>query len=237
MKKIFILNGSGGVGKDTFVKLCDKYITTIHYSIAFNTKCIARDLGCYGKSEKDRRFLSDLLDLSAVYNDKPFKDVESIVKDFKNKKTNDDVFLFIDMREPKDIERAVNEFDAETILITNNKIKHIKSNHADASVYDYTAYDYQIENNGSIDDFEIKVKEFINAVISKEYQKQNKCNPFDCIDCEYNIATDDCVSCGKNSIFRGIESALFGYKEHDLVPVSYELLKEINNKLKSLSLK
>ena len=61
MKEIIIINGSGGVGKDTFIAMCDKYTYTKNYSSVDEIKCVARQLGWNGgKTEKDRKFLSDL---------------------------------------------------------------------------------------------------------------------------------------------------------------------------------
>ena len=60
--------------------------------------------------------------------------------------------LLIDIREPKEIEKAKKAFGAKTILIKRNDVKSITSNMADAGVFDYD-YDFVIENNGTLDDF------------------------------------------------------------------------------------
>ena len=149
-KSIFIQNAVGGSGKDTFANLLNKYIPTYKYSIIELPKFAAKTLGWDGisKTEKDRKFLSDIMDLATEYNDSPFSDVISIVSDFKNNLIKENVLL-IDMREGKDINRAVNLFGAKTILIRNPKIKPIYSNRADANVEKYK-YDFIIENNGTL---------------------------------------------------------------------------------------
>ena len=56
-KQIFIINGSGGVGKDTFVELVSvelndilkKFHTVINFSSVDKVKEIARKIGCSGK--------------------------------------------------------------------------------------------------------------------------------------------------------------------------------------------
>ena len=164
MKKIFILNGVGTSGKGEFVKSVSKYIPTYKYSIADLTKEAAIILGWDGgKTEKDRKFLSDMIDLAAEYNDSPFQDVISIVADFKDNKIGADV-LFVDMRDPKDIARAVETFGAETILLRNPRVDSIKTNHADRDVENYN-YDYIIENNGTLEQLDEMAKFFVREII------------------------------------------------------------------------
>lgn len=167
MKKVFILNGVGAVGKGTFVEFVSKHIPTYKYSIADLSKEAATILGWDGgKTEKDRRFLSDIIDLATEYNDSPFQDVVSIVTDFKSNKIETDV-LFVDMRNPKDIARAVKTFDAETVLLRNPRVKPIETNHADRNVENYK-YDYIIENDGTLEQLKEKAKTFVDSVIYQE---------------------------------------------------------------------
>lgn len=168
LKKVYILNGYGTVGKGEFVKAISKYISTYKYSIVDLPKDAAKVLGWDGgKTEKDRKFLSDVMDLSTEYNDAPFKDVLSIVTDFKNNLFENEV-LIIDMRDPKDITRAVETFGAETILIRNPNVRKIESNHADRDVENYE-YDYIIENNDTLEQLERVAKLFVCDVICSEH--------------------------------------------------------------------
>ena len=164
MKKIFIQNSVGGSGKDTWAGLVGKYIPAHKYSIIDLPKEAAKVLGWDGgKTEKDRKFLSDIMDLSTAYNDSPFRDVLSVVTDFKNNLIEDEV-LFIDMRDPKDIARAVETFGAETILIRNPSVEKIESNHADANVEEYE-YDYIIENDGTLEQLDMMANFFVREII------------------------------------------------------------------------
>ena len=166
MKKIFVQNSVGGSGKDTWASLLKKYIPTLKYSIIDLPKEAAKVLGWDGgKTEKDRRFLSDIMDLSTDYNDAPFKDVLSLVTDFKNNKDFAEYeVLIIDMRDPKDIARAVETFGAETILVRNPNVAKIESNHADRDVENYE-YDYIIENNGTLEQLESVAKAFVDRYV------------------------------------------------------------------------
>lgn len=173
-KQIFIINGSGGVGKDTFVELVStelndilkKFHTVINFSSVDKIKEIAREIGWNGKkSEKDRKFLSDLKILTSEYCDMPFKSMKNKVTEFIN--DEESIFLFLHIREPEEIDRAVNEFGAKTILVVRDAVKHIVSNMADENVFNYN-YDFVIENNGTKEELNNKVKEFIQEVINNE---------------------------------------------------------------------
>lgn len=157
-KHIYITNGVARCGKDTFAKLLNEFVPTIKYSSIDKVKDIAKKCGWNGgKTEKDRKFLSDLKCLTSEYSDLPFKDISRIVNDFLSARYIR--VLLIDIREPEEIERAKKEFGAETILIVNQNIPHITSNMADKNVYNYK-YDWVVRNNGTINDFRETVKKF-----------------------------------------------------------------------------
>ena len=156
MKKIFILNGSGGVGKDTFVYCVKDYINRTkgkyveHISSITEVKAKARHLGWDGvKDDKGRKLLSDIKLAMTLYNDSPFKSIQSGVVNFLA--TPYQGVMFIDIREPEEIERAKQEFGAKTILITSKRVDQVKTNMADAGVHEYQ-YDIVIENNGTLED-------------------------------------------------------------------------------------
>lgn len=150
-KQVFIINGSGGVGKDLFVNMVKTSVNKFssyrvwNYSSIDKVKSIATQIGWSGgKTEKDRKFLSDLKLLTTEYNDMAFEDLKRMVNIFEEQK--DVVFLFLHIREPNEIERAKNEFNAHTILITRDSVPQITSNMADGGVFNYH-YDTIIKNN------------------------------------------------------------------------------------------
>lgn len=162
-KKIFVINGIGRSGKDSWAEFVGKYIPTCKYSIVDLPKEAAKVLGWNGaKNEKDRKFLSDIMDLATEYNDSPYRDVTSLVEAFDTELPEE--VLVIDMRDPKDITRAVKDFEAETILIKNPNVKKINSNHADANVDDYE-YDYIIENDGTLEQLDKMAYLFCEQII------------------------------------------------------------------------
>ena len=152
IKKIIIINGNGEVGKDTFVELVSEFIPVMNFSSVDKVKNIAKEIGWDGvsKTEKDRKFLADLKALTKEYCDMPFESMKEKVEEFRQNEVSQCLFLHI--REPEEIQRAVKEFGAITVLITRDSVKQITSNAADANVYNYS-YDYEITNNGTIDSF------------------------------------------------------------------------------------
>ena len=178
LKKVFILNGVGASGKGEFADRVGKYIPTRKYSIVDLPKEAAKLLGWNGaKTEKDRRFLSDIMDLATEYNDSPYKDVINLVEAFDTELPEE--VLIIDMRDPKDIARAVKDFEAETILIRNPSVGKIESNHADANVENYN-YDYIIENDGTLEQLDKMAYLFSEQVVKNNcFEKPAK---FKCSD-------------------------------------------------------
>lgn len=165
-KLVLIVNGKPRAGKDTFAIILNKLQKVYKYSIIDKVKTIALDCGWKGgKTEKDRKFLADLKQLTTIYSDMSYNDVAEKVDAFYNDDIKEKIMI-IDMREPDDIIRAVCEFNAISIFIKNDNVPEITSNQADANVEDCW-YDYYITNNGTIEDFEKIVKAFYYNILMK----------------------------------------------------------------------
>lgn len=171
-KQIFIINGSGGVGKDTFVEMVSvelndifkRFHTVINFSSIDRVKEIAKEIGWDGKkTEKNRKFLSDLKYLTKKYCDMPFESMRNKVNEFM--KNENSVVLFLHIREPEEIARAVKEFDAKTVLVVRDSVEHIISNMSDENVFNYN-YDFIIDNSGTKEELNNSVKKFVQEVIN-----------------------------------------------------------------------
>ncbi len=161
MKNIIIINGTGGSGKDTFVEFVSKYSKVFNFSSVDKVKEVARVIGWSGtKSEKDRKFLSDLKKLTTEYNDMSFNSIKDAVSKFYS---DDNEIMFIHIREPEEIKRAVNSFNAKTLLIKRDGQEIIKTNYSDANVENYN-YDYIIENT-TLADLDLQAKKLCNMII------------------------------------------------------------------------
>ena len=162
-KVIVVINGTGGSGKDTFVEYSSKYAKVANFSSIDKVKEIATYAGWSGtKEDKDRKFLSDLKNLLTNYNDLPYKTIVEAINKFNS---SDNEVLFIHIREPKEIQRIVDNFNAKTLLIKRLNYENITSNSSDANVENYN-YDYVIEND-TLENLDIKAKEFIDNIKSK----------------------------------------------------------------------
>ena len=168
MKLIFIINGCGGSGKDTFIEFVREFIpSAINFSSIDVIKRIARVIGWRGqKNERDRKFLSDLKQLCGEYNDLPFKSMEQERKEFLD---SDSPVLFLHIREPQEIQRATNAFNAKTILVKNDNIESITSNMSDKNVNEYN-YDIIIDNSGTLENLREKAKEFVERYCNGCYK-------------------------------------------------------------------
>lgn len=159
-KTILVVNGKPRAGKDTFALILNEYYSVYKYSIIDKIKTIAIDCGWRGgKTEKDRKFLADLKDLTDAYSDVSFNDILDKIADFVDDIIEEDI-LIIDMRSPEDIDRLKELVDVITVYIDNENIEDVLSNHADANVEQYD-YDFVVSNNGTIEDFRRVIEAFL----------------------------------------------------------------------------
>ena len=163
-KKIIIINGTGGSGKDSFVNIIAKYKKVVNYSTITKIKDIAVQLGWDSsfKNEKDRKFLSDLKQLSINYNDLPYFDTLKIIDEFL--KTDKDI-LFIHIKEIAEIKKLLNHYEKNfliTLLIKRTNYDNIVSNNSDKNV-DNFKYDYVIYND-TLEKFEKEAQMFLQNI-------------------------------------------------------------------------
>ena len=171
--KIVIINGAPRSGKDTFVGFCLDELK--EYGHAFSTvdfvKDIARECGWNGeKTPKDRKFLSDLKDLLAEWNDVPYQMIRREIAKIRllaeqYNIDHDKFVIFIHCREPKEIQRFVKEYDATTVIIRRGAVENNEqSNHADSEVFNFN-YDVTIHNENSLDHLKLAAKVFLENLL------------------------------------------------------------------------
>ena len=154
-KQIYITNGMARCGKDTFAKFLNDIVPTLKYSSIDKVKDIAKLCGWDGgKTEKDRKFLSDLKVLLEEYNNLPMIDVCREVQAFNS---SDYKVMLIDAREEKDIIALKTMFkNVYSLFIDNRNAPMVLSNKADRQVEDI-CYDFRIDNNGTLEQFHSEV--------------------------------------------------------------------------------
>lgn len=176
--KVIVINGHPRSGKSTFVELVSKWNKpTFELSMVDFTKKVAAAAGWRGEKEpEDRKFLAHLKDLLEEWRDKPYEYVanriittaEHYKNDFTSSVLYDNLIIFINAREPKDIDRFKENFGATALYIKRDEVDSEKpSNHADAAVENYV-YDYTITNNEGIKELEDKARVFISLIHERE---------------------------------------------------------------------
>ena len=147
MKKlVVVINGAGGVGKDTLCGFAAEEYRVRNVSSVDPIKELARMAGWEGeKSDRARKMLSDLKRLFTEYNDLPLRYIREQYAQFLN---GDEQVMFVHIREPEEIARFVETAPEhiKTLLITNsNHEKAVYGNVSDDNVALYP-YDGMYDN-------------------------------------------------------------------------------------------
>lgn len=159
---LFIINGSGSHGKDTFIEFVRRNCT---HTLSFSTIEPIRDnlpqlgINVSNKTEADRLLLSSIKAAIMKYDPEwSRKQVYNLEKEIKNNLYATDPIIFIHCREKEDIDR-IKSLGAYTLLIRNKNVPHIISNESDKNVFDYD-YDFIIDNNDDLTVFAEKASNF-----------------------------------------------------------------------------
>ena len=166
-KAVLVINGAGGVGKDTLCDLAAKHLKIRNISTITPIKELARMCGWDGsKDDKSRKFLADMKQLTVAYNDFPTKWALNIFREFM---TTDEQILFVHIREPEEIKKFVSATDgfAKALLVRGGdrmKKSHY-GNAADDCVENYS-YDYYFLNDKGLAEAEQAFVELLSGIIS-----------------------------------------------------------------------
>ncbi len=163
MLRIFVINGYPQSGKDTFAQFCSEVHPNTHQ---LWTSTPVKDaftlLGWKGeKTPEVRKGMSDMMDLSERLFDGPFQYIKKELEKIQTAQPN--ALVFIHSREPHNIKRYEEAYDAESILVMREKQQEL-SNHADREVYLYK-YDYIIDNHGSLAELREKAHAFVEVYV------------------------------------------------------------------------
>lgn len=161
-KHVVIINGTGGVGKDTLISEFREIVDGAYsVSIVDTVKSAAMYLGWNkGKTDEDRKALAELKDFSDKYWLTP---INYIIGKYELWMRYPEYnWLFITAREPKDIATLVEAIpEAKTVLVTREGINS-HGNHADDNVNDYE-YDLVFENKEGIKESSMN---FVEAIVT-----------------------------------------------------------------------
>jgi len=165
INKIVIINGYNETGKDEFIKQSNSFFTNIfNYSTIDYYKKMAVEYFNWNpdkKDEKSRVLLSSLKKLHKEYDDSPFKTTCEYIEQIKI--CPNDWIIFIHSREPEEIKRLKERYNAITLLIDRDSA--IPANNSSDMSVKMTKYDYTVNNNGTIDDLKKQTKIFYDWMI------------------------------------------------------------------------
>lgn len=161
MRRTILINGSSGTGKDEIVKMAKDILDIPVYNISSITPVMemAKLMGWDGaKDNKSRKLLSDLKDLWIEFNNGPINKLIQTIDEIDDQYNPPDPYLiFIHIREPYEIEKFKSNYpDTATIMVKRSKT--IKYNNDSDQFVDEYAYDYIIENDGTLNELKDAVE-------------------------------------------------------------------------------
>lgn len=164
MKITIIINGAGGVGKDTLCSIAAEKYSTMNISSIDPVKEAARVLGWNDQKDlESRKFLSDLKALSINYNDWPTKYLLNKYKTFQNSNIE---ILFVHIREGDEIDSFKNSISGNviTLLVRRNLEHNSFGNNSDDDVENYD-YDYVYDNNMPLEETRVEFLKLLDKII------------------------------------------------------------------------
>ena len=168
-KTAIVINGAGGVGKDTLCDLAANHFRVMNISSITPIKEIASQCGWDGrKDDKARKFLSDLKRLTVEYNDFPTSWARERYEQFL---LGDYDILFVHIREAEEIAKFVRATDgaALTLLVRGGErlTKSSYGNVSDDEVENYS-YDLYFVNDKTLDKAEEEFVSLLKKVTEAE---------------------------------------------------------------------
>ena len=181
MVKVVVVNGAPSSGKSLFERLCKEQCSYFRNRSGFDgtktlyvditstvdfVKEIAYNCGWDGtKTPENRKFLSDLKALLTKWNNVPYEIIKERVE---NLPKISDWIIFVDCREPEEVQKLKDGMNATTLLIRRDQAENTQtSNASDANVLEYN-YDLTIWNNSDIIDLEKQAENFIEYMKKEE---------------------------------------------------------------------
>ncbi len=164
-KQVFIINGRGGVGKDTICDCLARYCRVRNVSSITPIAEIARFAGWSGeKTLAARRLLSQLKEVFTAYNDLSFR---YCMEQYAAFCESEEEVLFLHVREPKEIQRlqeAIGKENCRTLLIRRaDKDAETYGNRSDDEVEQMT-YDLYFQNEPPLETLPERVWNFFQEL-------------------------------------------------------------------------
>ena len=169
-KIIIIINGSGGVGKDTLCSYAETKYSVRNISSVDPIKEIAKVGGWKGeKDDNARSLLVNLKKAFVNYNDLPLK---YMLEQYNFFMQGSEEIFFVHIREPKEIDKfrnSINSKYCKTLLVTK-ETSIIWNNSSDMGVYDYN-YDYYFDNSLPLEESVMLFIELLSNIFNSVYDE------------------------------------------------------------------
>lgn len=170
-KLLIIINGKGGVGKDTLCEFAGKYYRVRNVSSITPIKEIAAAYGWKGeKTPRARKFLADLKEAFTQYNDLP---TAYLLKQYQEFLAGEEQLMFAHIREGSEIEKLKRQVSGRCVtLLVKRSLEGIEAwgNAADDEVEQYH-YDYVYHNCKGLKEAEEDFLRCLREILKAERRK------------------------------------------------------------------
>lgn len=164
-KTVIIINGKGGVGKDTLCDFAARHYKVRNISAVTPIKEIAAKYGGWEgqKDARSRKFLADLKQLFVDYNDLPFQYQCQQYEEFMQ---TEEEILFVHIREGEEIAKLKAWIPTVciTLLVEREQENSNWGNASDDNVRDYS-YDYIYYNKKPLEEAEEDFCGFLQSIL------------------------------------------------------------------------
>ena len=166
-KAVFVINGRGGVGKDTLCSFAAKKYAVRNISTITPIKALAAQCGWKGeKTNRARKFLSDLKALLVDYNDYP---TNWAMEEYKSFLACDEEILFVHIREGSEIAKFIEATGghAKALLVRRAAKEPISYGNVSDDLVEQYDYDYVFDNNLPLAEAEAAFLAFLDRMFAE----------------------------------------------------------------------
>ena len=164
-KVLIIINGKGGVGKDTLCAFAGRYFQAKNVSSSTPIKEIAAAYGWQGeKTPEARRFLADLKEAFTRYNDLP---TQYLLEQYKEFLAGEEELMFVHIREGSEIDKLKAQIAGKCITLLIKRTgdgPESWGNASDDEAENYP-YDFIYENTHTLEEAESDFVSFLTQIL------------------------------------------------------------------------
>ena len=162
------MSGKARSGKDTAAEVILEKYDGVPLAFANDIKTIAYDHYDWNgkKDELGRKLLQDIGTTGRNYNrDLWANKTVDMIQEWSLQSSDNQLAVVTDTRYPNEIQRVKHEFpNVVTIRITRDSVEKLK-HPSETALDQWTDWDYVVENNGSLEEFQKKILEIMEGII------------------------------------------------------------------------